>query len=153
VSSMMDMTSLVDKLNVLFKDKFTPAENGQVIYTEREYVVQLMKILKDQIGFRRLGDITSVDYEDRYEVVYNLMNDTADLLAVKVKLDKNDSKIPTVSPLWKAADTQEREVYDLMGIIFEGHGNLKRILCPDDFVGHPLQKGFKLDPASRFKSN
>jgi NADH-quinone oxidoreductase subunit C len=58
--------------------------------------------------------------------------------------------MPSIVSLWMAADPQEREVYDMMGIIFEGHGNLTRILCPDDFEGHPLQKSFKLDKVSRF---
>jgi NADH-quinone oxidoreductase subunit C len=150
---MIDMSNLVDKLNVFFNGRFEPSQGGQVLYVDREYIVQFLKTLKEQFKFRRLADMTAVDLEQNYEVVYHLLNDSADLLCVKVKLDKNDCVIPSIVSVWKPADTQEREIYDMMGIVFEGHCNLKRILCPDDFVGHPLQKSFKLDPASRFKSN
>ena len=95
-------------------------------------------------------DITSADYEDRFEVVYHLVNDEVRLLTVKVKLEKSDSIEPSIVSIWRYADLMEREIYDLMGITFEGHKNLKRILNCEDFVGHPLQKSFKLDVVSRF---
>lgn len=147
---MFNITSLFEKLNVRFNGQVELPEGGQAIYAKREIIVEVLKMLKEETDFYRLADITSVDYEDRYEVLYHLLDNQANLLAIKVKLDKNDNVIPSIVSVWKAADPQEREVYDLMGIIFEGHGNLTRILCPDDFVGHPLQKSFKLDKVSRF---
>lgn len=147
---MFNITSLFEKLNSRLKEKAELPEGGQAIYVKRESIIELLKTIKEETNFKRLADITSVDYEDRYEVVYHLLDDEANLLKIVVKLEKNDMVIPSIVGLWKAADSQEREVYDLMGIVFEGHGNLTRILCPDDFVGHPLQKSFKLDKVSRF---
>jgi NADH-quinone oxidoreductase subunit C len=147
---MIDMNNMIEKLNIPFKETLEPSENGQAIYAKKEHIVKLIKFLKDEFNYIILADITSADYEDRFEVVYHLLNEKFELLAVKVKLEKSDSTIPSITSIWKAADPQEREVFDLMGIVFEDHGNLKRILCPDDFVGHPLQKSFKLNTVSRF---
>jgi len=147
---MVDINNLLEKLNKHFNGQLELSESVQAIYADRENIVDAIKILKEELGFGRLADITSADYEDRYEVIYHLLNVKAELLVVKVKLQKDDMEIPTITSLWKAADPQEREIYDLMGITFKGHGNLTRILCVDDFVGHPLQKSFKLDKVSRF---
>jgi NADH-quinone oxidoreductase subunit C len=78
------------------------------------------------------------------------MNDEIKLLALKVKLEKNDNVVPSIVSVFRYADNMEREIFDLMGITFKGHENLKRILNPEDFIGHPLQKSFKLDVVSRF---
>jgi NADH-quinone oxidoreductase subunit C len=147
---MIDTNVLVEKLNESFSGRLELSENGQAVIAKREDIVEVLRTLKEKFNYIRLMDETSVDYEDRFEVVYHLMNDEIKLLAVKVKLDKNDNKIPSVTPVWRYADSMEREIYDLMGIVFEGHGNLKRILNPEDFEGHPLQKSFKLDIVERF---
>lgn len=147
---MVDISNLIEKLDVTFKGQLELSESGKAIYAKRENIIEVLKTIKEDFKFGRLADLAAADYEDRFEVVYHLLNDAADLLAVKVKLDKSNSTIPSVTSIWKAADPQEREAYDLMGIIFEGHDNLTRILCKDDFVGHPLQKSFKLDTVKRF---
>jgi NADH-quinone oxidoreductase subunit C len=145
---MIDTEKIFEKLKAVFFDQIELTEN--VIYVKRESIPAVLKALKESFGYTRLADVTSADYEDRYEIVYHLSNDEALLLAIKVKLDKTDCKLPTVTFLWRYANQMEREIYDLMGIIFEGHSNLKRILNPDDFEGHPLRKSFKLDIAERF---
>lgn len=147
---MFDMEDIVEKLNGTFRGQVELSENGEAIYVKRESITAVLKALKEEIKFARLADVTSVDYEDRFEVVYHLVNDEVKLLTVKVKLDKDDCKIPSAVSVWRYADAMEREIYDLMGIIFEGHGNLKRIFNPEDFEGHPLRKSFKLDIANRF---
>jgi NADH-quinone oxidoreductase subunit C len=147
---MFDITNLLEKLNGNFEGQLELSENGQAIYAKRLHIVQLLQTLKEKYNYIRLVDITSADYEDRYELVYHLTDNKAGLLAIKVKLPKDDSVIPSIVSIWEAANTQEREIYDLMGIVFEGHGNLTRILCPDDFVGHALQKSYKLEKVSRF---
>ncbi|WP_055667181.1 NADH-quinone oxidoreductase subunit C [Desnuesiella massiliensis] len=150
---MIDMTHLLEKLNNTLGGQLSLSENGQAIQVKKEQLVVLMKTLKEDFKYWMLADITSADYEGWYEVVYHLLNDNAELLCIKIKIEKVDNvtpSIPSISSLWKAADPQEREIFDLMGIFFDGHGNLKRILCPEDFVGHPLQKSYKLNPVSRF---
>lgn len=69
---------------------------------------------------------------------------THELIRIKVKLNEK-LEIPSLTKYWLAANVQEREAYDLFGINFIGHPDLKRILCPDDFVGHPLRKDFKVE--------
>lgn len=147
---MADLTNLIEKLKDKLKSELVLSENGQAIYCEKNIIVQLIKLLKEEFDYWMLEDVTSADYETYYEVIYHLADKNAELLAVKVKIDKEDSSIPSVSSIFKAADPMEREIFDLMGIVFEGHGNLKRILCPEDFIGHPLQKSFKLDKVDRF---
>lgn len=147
---MIDIISLVEKLDVSFKGQIELSETGKAIYVKRESIVDILKSLKEQYKFARLADLTSADYEDRFEVVYHLVNDEVKLLTVKVKLEKSDNKVPSIVSLWRYANQLEREVYDLMGILFEGHPNLTRILNPEDFEGHPLQKSYKLDVVSRF---
>ncbi|KPU46101.1 NADH-quinone oxidoreductase subunit C 1 [Oxobacter pfennigii] len=147
---MYDIISIVSELNKHFIEGLEISENGQSIYVKSKSIVNVMKLLKEEFDIVRLSDMTAVDYEDRYEVVYHLSDNEAEMLTLKVKLDKNNMIIPTITHVFKYANEQEREIYDLMGIVFKGHENLKRILCPDDFVGHPLQKSFKLSPAKRF---
>jgi NADH-quinone oxidoreductase subunit C len=91
-----------------------------------------------------LANLTSVDYLDYFEVIYNLVSIRRNH-SVTIKTRLYGRKTPSVSsvvPLWRGADLQEREVYDLMGITFEGHPNLKRILLWDGFPGHPLRRDY-----------
>ncbi|GAW92850.1 NADH-quinone oxidoreductase subunit C [Calderihabitans maritimus] len=138
---------LVDKLNKRFSGDVEVAEGDPVtLLVPVGHLVSVMKELKDdkEFGFNMLMDITAVDYPENFFVVYHLMSmEKGLLLRVKVKVGKEQPKVPSLVSLWSAADVQEREVYDLMGIKFEGHPNLKRILCPDDFEGHPLRKDYK----------
>jgi NADH-quinone oxidoreductase subunit C len=101
--------------------------------------------LRDEIGLDYLSDLTAVDWPDRFEVVYHLFGtrDNVALFTLKVPLaDKADPAVASVVDVWKSADFQEREVFDLMGIRFDGHPNLKRIMMWDGYEGHPLRKDF-----------
>ncbi|MCS7314953.1 MAG: NADH-quinone oxidoreductase subunit C [Bryobacterales bacterium] len=98
-----------------------------------------------QRGFTRLSSITAVDWypaEPRFEVVYHLHNLGENVrLRLKCRLTENES-IASVSAVWRAANWYEREVWDLFGIRFDGHPNLRRILLPEDWTDHPLRKDF-----------
>lgn len=119
-------------------------EKPALIILKQQVFVEIMHILKIRYKFDMLSNITAVDYADHFEVVYDLANRTNnEELMVKIALAKTDTNIPTLTKLWPEADFQEREQYDLMGINFLGHPNLQRILLPDDFIGHPLQKSYK----------
>ncbi|NTU60455.1 MAG: NADH-quinone oxidoreductase subunit C, partial [Deltaproteobacteria bacterium] len=101
----------------------------------------------ERLGFEMLTDLTAVDYlprEPRFEVVYLLYSfQHNERLFLKVPLAENET-VPTVEGVWKAANWLEREVYDLFGVIFENHSDLRRILLWDGYVGHPLRKDFPL---------
>ncbi len=96
-----------------------------------------------ELSFDYLADITAIDWQDRIEVVYQLKSLSSNInIALRVDLDRNNPEVDSVCSIWKGADFQERESYDLMGVIFKGHPNLKRILLPDDWEGHPLRKDY-----------
>ncbi|WP_028593832.1 NADH-quinone oxidoreductase subunit C [Paenibacillus assamensis] len=93
-----------------------------------------------------LRNVAGVDQGDELEVVYHLISlQTRREIAVHVKTEREQSWIPSVTPLWPTANWNEREVYDLLGIDFPGHPDLRRIMMPDDWVGHPLRKDY--DPS------
>lgn len=108
----------------------------------------LMEELKSnpQFDFNYLTNLTAVDYPENFMVVYNLVSFRHDYtLMVKAGIGKDNPEAPSLFSLWGAAGWQEREVYDMFGIVFTGHPNMKRILLDEDFVGHPLRKDFKWD--------
>ena len=147
---MYEITKLVENLNKDFGLNVNISECETFIYCNKENIAQLMRVLKEELKFIMLSGVTAVDYSDEFEVVYHVTEDRGNLLKIKVKINKNDTAVPSITSVWKAAGVQEREIYDLMGITFEGHDNLKRILCTDDFDGHPLRKDFVLNPVNRF---
>ena len=89
--------------------------------------------------------LSGVDYGDgNLGAVYHLYSMTQKHKAtLAVRVPKGDPRVPTVEKVWRTADWHEREAYDLVGVVFEGHGDLRRILCPYDWEGHPLQKDYK----------
>jgi len=90
-----------------------------------------------------LSNQTGIDYKDRIEVVYHLFSYRHRHGAVlKVRLPREDPRIATVEGIWKSANWMEREIFDLLGVNFEGHSDLRRILMPEDWPGHPLRKDF-----------
>jgi NADH-quinone oxidoreductase subunit C len=110
-----------------------------------------LKCLKLECGFDLLVDITAADYlyypgaKDRFGVIYCLLNTaTSERVYVKTYLNEPDLTIPSAYPLWKGADWMEREVYDMYGILFEGHPDLRRILMPEEFTAFPLRKDYPL---------
>lgn len=111
----------------------------------RQILPELFLKLRDTHGFNYLANLTAVDYQERFELVYHIYSipDNRKLL-VKADVDHNEPLAPSAVSIWPTADWQEREVFDLMGIRFEGHPNLKRILLPDEFEGHPLRKDFQM---------
>ena len=113
-------------------------------------IVEVMRLLKDEVGMDFLVDLTCVDYlgrEPRFEVVYHLRSmKTGERLRVKAPLDEpedgSNPAIDSVVPLWAGANWFEREVWDLYGIRFHNHPDLRRILMYEEFVGHPLRKDY-----------
>jgi NADH-quinone oxidoreductase subunit C len=116
------------------------------IVVKRDRLLALCKTLRDdpKLNYDHLSLVSAVDYPPAtIEVVYHL--DSLALnhpLVLKVKLPREDAKLPSLVTVWATADWHERESYDLMGIDFTGHPNLVRILCAEDWVGHPLRKDY-----------
>ena len=132
-----------------------PAADGMpAIYVAREHAVAVCTALRDlpSLQFVFAPDITAVDYlprEPRFEVMMHLVSlgvagfgDTPKRLRVKFKIPGTDARMPDLSGVWKAMNWGEREVYDMFGIRFDGHPDLRRILMPDDWEGHPARKDY-----------
>ena len=124
------------------------------MYVSREQLVDTCRALRDmpELGFAFLADLLPVDYlprEPRFEIVYLMASlgvagfgDTPKRLRVKVRVPGTDTTVPSVSGVWPAASWSEREAYDLFGIHFSGHPDLRRILMPEDWEGFPLRKDY-----------
>jgi len=100
------------------------------------------------LSFDFLSFVTSIDWKTHYEVVYYLLSTLhKHKLVIKVKVeDRTSPEVPTICTVWPTADWQEREVFDMMGIRFAGHYNMRRILLPDDWEGYPLRKDYAAKP-------
>ena len=97
------------------------------------------------LDFESLMCLSGVDYEDHMTVVYNLGSYAKKhKITLKVEGGREDPKVPTVEAVWRVANWHAREAYDMYGIVFEGHSDLRRILCPDDWEGWPLRKDYKV---------
>ena len=126
---------------------------GSIVESSQDYLVvksdallAVAAFLKDTPGldFNYLNYVTAIDYYDHFEVVYMLSSlEHNHSLVMKTRCyDRQSPVLPSVVSLWQGADFQEREIYDLMGISFEGHPNMKRIFLWEGFQGHPLRKDF-----------
>jgi NADH-quinone oxidoreductase subunit C len=117
----------------------------------REQLFEAMRYLKEEQGFDYLSDVTCVDYlryrgvEDRFGLVYLLVNTVNnERLTVRCYVNEPDVRVPSVVPLWEGANWLEREVYDMFGVVFEGHPDLRRILMPPEYTAYPLRKDYPL---------
>lgn len=127
-----------------FRDNFRVIADAGVVYS-------VLECLKRDAGFDMLAELTAADYlhypnaKDRYGVVYVLVNTTTGLrLVVKTFVNDPEPHLPSVYPLWKGADWMEREVYDMYGIVFDRHPDLRRILMPEEFTAFPLRKDYPM---------
>lgn len=125
--------------------------DNQRVTVPADKLIDVMSFLKSQKGFDFLSDVGGIDYlgypdaTDRFAVVYAITNThSGERLFVKVFVNDPDPELPSVYPLWKGADWMEREVFDMFGIHFAGHPDLRRILMPDAFEDFPLRKDYPL---------
>jgi NADH-quinone oxidoreductase subunit C len=120
--------------------------SGDAVLLKGEALFEVTEFLKNSpaFDFNYLNYITAVDYFDYFELVYQLTSLTHNhSVVLKTRCHGRDNPVvPSVVKLWRGADFQEREIYDLMGIRFEGHPNLKRIVLWDGFEGYPLRKDY-----------
>jgi NADH/F420H2 dehydrogenase subunit C len=114
---------------------------------ERENLLAVCRFLRDQLGFDLLSCISGVDMLDHLETVYHLRSTTrGQLLQLKVRLNNERPEVDSVVSVWPTANWLERETYDMYGIRFTGHPDLRRMLLDDDFEGYPLLKSFHQVP-------
>ena len=121
------------------------------VHVSAERAYELLETLKNEHGFDMLFELTAVDYlyypdaTDRYGVVYGVLNTaTGERLFVKTLLNDPDPELRSAVPLWQSAHWMEREVFDMYGIRFPGHPDLRRILMPPEFATYPLRTDYQL---------
>ena len=143
VESIKDKFSHAIEEVISFRDEYT-------IRVKRENLLKVAKYLKEnpECSFNFLSDLCGIDYpkgEHHFEVVYHLYSiEHTHRLRMKVSLLASDLTIPSVSSVWRTANWHERECYDMLGINFSDHPDLRRILTPDGFKDYPLRKDFPL---------
>src|SRR5512142_964517 len=144
----MTTQDLYDRLQATFGDDVGPLSEPKVdpsCVVKAARIVDVCRYAKQELGCDFLEDLTAVDWPKRsvIEVVYHLFSYGHRAgLVLKVEADRAAPRVPSVEGVWKAANWFEREVYDLFGVEFAGHPDLRRILLPDDWVGHPLRKDY-----------
>jgi|SRR5208283_3125343 len=120
------------------------------IVVKKHDIVSVCLMLRDdsELCFDSMRDLCGADYhrpDERFEIIYNLYSLKHHFrLRLKVRVDESDIHVPTVTGVWKTANWHERETYDMFGIIFDGHPDLRRIYMPEQFEYHPLRKDFPL---------
>lgn len=146
------MTLLSDIQSQISADVTETTFRGQRrLHVPAAQALELLTWLYKQQGFDMLVDITAVDYleypdaTDRFGVIYLLSNTTAnERVTVKTFVNPPEPRLPSAVGIWKGADWMEREVFDMFGIVFTGHPDLRRILMPEEFAAFPLRKDYPL---------
>jgi NADH-quinone oxidoreductase subunit C len=137
-----------------YKEKFGPAileawtdRKQAILVVARELLAEIAIYSRDDEKFDWLADLTAVDWpkrEKRFDIVLNMYSfEKNERLRLKVHATA-DERVPSVQGIWSTANWMEREVYDMFGVVFEGHPDLKRILLPDEWQGHPLRKDYDI---------
>ncbi|HWN76177.1 MAG TPA: NADH-quinone oxidoreductase subunit C [Candidatus Udaeobacter sp.] len=145
---------LDNELSRRYRDRFGPAildavedRKQSILIVDAAQILEIARYSRDDEKFDLLEDYTAVDWprrEKRFDLVAQLYSFTHNLrLRLKIPLGADETP-STLVPIWPAANWLEREIYDLFGIAFHGHPNLKRILLPDEWQGHPLRKDYDI---------
>jgi len=146
----------VAKLKEKFSDDVLEVKEFRgetTVVVKKEQIVAICSFLKQELGFNFLTDLCGVDYlgqSPRFMVVYHLYSISAhQRLRLKAVVEESDARIDTVCGVWGTANWLERECWDLMGISFNNHPDLRRILLPADWEGHPLRKDYPVQGPDR----
>ena len=152
----MSDLAIVEKLKAKFSSEVIDVvefREETTVTVKKEKIVDICTFMRDSGGYNLLCDLCSVDYlgqAPRFMVVYNLYNiTTKERIRLKAPVEEQGAQIATVSTVWGTANWMERECWDLMGINFVGHPDQRRILMPDDWVGHPLRKDYPVQGPDR----
>ena len=146
----MEAQAIFDTLKGKFGDSVVELQsegfNPAFVVVAPAAVREVSRFLKEDpaLSFDSLMSLSGVDYKDKFAVAYHLYSiGHRHTIGMKVFLPRENPSLSTVDDVWPAANFQEREAYDLFGIVFEGSKDLRRILLPEDWEGHPLRKDYK----------
>lgn len=147
--SSLDINQVLTELQTQYGEAVTiiGAEAQSALLVELDSILDILKVLKtvESYQFNMLRNLTAVDYLEYMEIVYHLYSlPLRQAITVKTRCGMENSQVPSVTELWPSANFQEREIYDLLGVKFTGHPDLRRILMREEFLEHPLRKAYKL---------
>jgi NADH-quinone oxidoreductase subunit C len=136
---------IVNQLQAQFNAPLYQHRGEVSLIVRPDQIVEVATTIRDKFGFQLLSEETAVDYwpeqEPRFHVVYRMRKVTTPLIiGVRVPVDGSAPSLPTISSVYTGANWFEREIFDMFGIRFEGHPDMRRIIMPADWVGHPLRK-------------
>jgi NADH-quinone oxidoreductase subunit C len=123
--------------------------NQTSVVVKRQRILDMLMYLRESFDLDHLQDLCGVDYKDkgdyRFEVVYQLFSVAKGYaIRLRARIPEGDPQIDSITPLWEGANWHERECFDMFGIVFKGHPDLRRILMPEDWQGYPLRKDYPL---------
>lgn len=151
VKATTHVPEVVEALREAFGEDILQASHyagEDTVLVAKERIREVCRFLKEERDFRYLVDVGGVDRfteEDRYEVFYNIVSmEHQQRIRLKVRVDEEDLQVPSVVEVHRSANWNERECYDMFGITFEGHPDMRRMYMPEDFEHHPLRKEFPL---------
>ena len=126
-------------------EKFGAEVEGESVFIPLEKLKDAARFIKEDLGYNYFSFMTAVDWKENFALVYRVENmEEKEELIFKVKIER-DQEAPSLASIYKGAEWMEREVFDLFGIYFSDHPDLRRILLPDEYQGHPLRKDFPID--------
>ena len=144
MTKVLSGSEIEDILSSSFNNQIE-SQGNDYVQISNENSLDIFNYLKIEQKYELLSSVTSVDRISHFEVVYHLTSlQKNESLVIKINCGEGriDPKVKSVISVWRGAELQEREIYDLMGIMFEGHPNMKRLLLWENFEGHPLRKDF-----------
>jgi len=148
----MEKKKILEYLREKFPEKIKEISvefGDEIIIIDKDSLLDIVKFLKnDPYAFTMLLDLTCVDYKgqkERFQMIYHFFSlSSNERLRINISLPEKDPSIDSLTPFWKNANWLEREVYDMFGILFNGHPDLRRIFMYDGFEGYPLRKDYPL---------
>ena len=145
----MEPQEILARLKGEFGDQVGDLVDGldPSIHVKAEAIAAIARLMSDadDLKFESLMCLSGVDFPDHLTVVYHLFSTAhRHKIVLKAEVGREDPHVPTVEHIWRVANWHERETYDMYGIVFDGHSDLRRILCPEDWEGFPLRKDYEV---------
>lgn len=146
---MSDLLEVAQAIQGTYQAELHEYAGETTLTLSKEHIIPALRLLRDHYQFDMLADETAVDYwpqeQPRFHVVYQLVSTkTNQLLRLRVPVDAAEPQLPTAETVFPSANWHEREIWDMFGIRFDGHSDLRRLIMPYDWVGHPLRKDYPL---------
>ena len=143
----MNEEEMIEKLQSEFGDAILeieePKEHRIEALIQEDKILEVANFIKHDMGFTIPNMCTGIDYKDKMEVVWHVGTpDHPTLLVLKIETDRDECVVESLTPVWQGMDWHERETYDLLGVNFQNHPDLRRILMPENWEGHPLREDY-----------